>query len=97
MLQLRQSNGTRPRGSMSIKDDIRRFVASTFLLDEAAPVDDDQSFLDSGIIDSTGVLHLVMFLQTHFGLEISDEELVPEHLDSVNQVAEFVRQKLNRE
>jgi acyl carrier protein len=54
----------------------------------------DESFLDSGIIDSTGVLELVGFLESQYQIMIDDNELVPANLDSVERVVEFVRRKL---
>lgn len=71
---------------------VRRFVVDNFLFgrDELR---DEQSFLDSGIIDSTGVLELVAFLERNFGVAIGDEELTPENLDSVARITRFVRAK----
>jgi len=54
---------------------------------------DDSSFLESGVIDSTGVLELVTYLENKFGFKIADEELVPENLDSINNVLRFVERK----
>ena len=54
----------------------------------------DDSFLDNGIIDSTGILELVLFLQKTYDIEIYDEELIPENLDSLNRLAKFVQSKL---
>lgn len=54
----------------------------------------DESFLDGGIIDSTGVLELVGFLEQRYAIPIGDEELVPENLDSIERVAVFVERKL---
>ncbi|HDO31227.1 MAG TPA: acyl carrier protein, partial [Desulfobacteraceae bacterium] len=51
------------------------------------------SFLDKGIIDSTGVLELVEWLEDEFGVPVEDEELLPENLDSVNQLAAFIARK----
>jgi acyl carrier protein len=74
---------------------IRAFILDTFLFtDDPSALKDDDSFLDRGIIDSTGVLELVMFLEDELGIEVDDEELVPENLDSVERVNAFVRRKL---
>lgn len=78
----------------AVRADIRRFVMTNFLFGEApAVLGDEDSFLDTGIIDSTGVLELVAFLERQFGVQVSDEELIPENLDSVNLVASFVCRK----
>lgn len=73
---------------------VRNFILDTFLFtDDPSALDDDDSFLDKGIIDSTGVLELVMFLEDELGVQVSDAELIPENLDSVNRVSAFVARK----
>jgi acyl carrier protein len=73
---------------------IRSFILDTFLLtDDPSALDDDDSFLDRGIIDSTGVMELVIFLEDELGIAVADEELVPENLDSVSRVRAFVDRK----
>ena len=79
------------------KDDvkkIRQFIFENFLFDaDEADLDNDASFLEEGVIDSTGVLELVEWLEEEFGFKIEDEELIPENLDSVNLIAAFVQRK----
>jgi acyl carrier protein len=77
-----------------MKQGIRAFIEKNFLFGSAGGgLDDDASFLDQGIIDSTGVLELVGFLEKEFSVKIEDEELIPENLDSVNQIAAFLARK----
>jgi acyl carrier protein len=57
-------------------------------------VRDDESLLEAGIVDSTGMLEMVMFLEQHFALKIEDRELVPENLDSLQRLVRFVGHKL---
>jgi len=79
---------------MTIEETIKIFVTSHFILEESpTPIDNDQSFLESGIIDSTGMLELVSFIEEQYGIKIEDEELVPDNLDSVNNVVRFVNKK----
>ena len=79
----------------SVDQEIRDFVRENFLFgDENETLEDDTSFLEQGYIDSTGVLELVTFLEQRFGIEIADDELVPENLDSIRRVAAFVESKL---
>ncbi len=78
---------------MTVRERIRSFVMETFFVDDFS---DDEAFLRAGIIDSMGMLQLVAFLQEQFGIEILDEDLVPENLDSVARAAAFVERKLNR-
>ena len=75
--------------------DIRAFVIANFLFGQNGPdLTDDKSFLDNGIIDSTGVLELVAFLEEKFGIAVGDRELIPDNLDSIQNVSRFVERKL---
>ena len=80
---------------MSKHAEIRRFVVENFLFgQDDKQISDDQSFLERGIIDSTGVLELIGYLESTYGISIADDELVPANLDSVDRVAAFVDSKL---
>ncbi|MEX0728410.1 MAG: acyl carrier protein [Planctomycetaceae bacterium] len=72
---------------------IREFVIDNFLYGQGT-VTDQESFLQAGLIDSTGVLELVTFLEDRFQIAIADEELVPDNLDSVERLVTFIEQKL---
>ena len=75
--------------------EIRAFIVTNFLFGQAGhQLTDDKSFLDNGIIDSTGVLEVVAFLEEKFGISVADRELVPDNLDSVASAASFVERKL---
>ncbi len=75
-------------------DKIRAFIFSNFLFDaEENALDNDTSFLEQGIIDSTGVLELVEWLEETFAMKVDDEELIPENLDSVNRLSQFITRK----
>lgn len=78
-----------------MRDKIRKFIIENFLFgqDDGGLTDND-SFLEKGIIDSTGVLELVAFVEETFGIKVEDNELVPENLDSVNNLITFVDNKL---
>ena len=65
------------------KSKIREFIIENFLFGSANGLQDDTSFLEEGIIDSTGVLELVTFLEESFEIQVDDEELIPENLDSI--------------
>jgi acyl carrier protein len=79
---------------MSPREELRKYILETFLFtsDDGALADDD-SFLDKGIIDSTGILELIMFLEEHYGISVTDEEMLPENLDSVTNLVRFVERK----
>jgi len=72
---------------------LRQFVRENFLFGADTPLADDDSFLAMGIIDSTGVLELVDFLQRQYGVQVADEELVPENLDSIDNLVRFLESK----
>lgn len=74
--------------------DIRKFIVENFLFGQAGDFADTASFLEQGIIDSTGVLELATHLEEAYGFKVKDEELVPENLDSVNAIASYVEKKL---
>lgn len=81
--------------SDTIEQQIKGFVVSNFLYgQDGQSLANDQSFLENGIIDSTGVLELVAFLEQRFGIAVADRELLPENLDSVQNASAFISRKL---
>ena len=78
----------------NVKGDIRNFIIENFLFGNANGLKDDTSFLEEGIIDSTGVLELVTFLEETYEIQVDDEELIPENLDSIDNVAAYLEQKM---
>jgi acyl carrier protein len=78
----------------TLETEIRKFVVENFLFGDGSSLADTDSFLDAGLIDSTGVLELVSFLEARFRIRIEDSELAPINLDSVDRVARFVSGKL---
>jgi len=79
---------------MDLNTVIRQFIVENFLFGEDGHLSDEMSFLESGIIDSTGILELVSFLEEKFGIAVADEELVPENLDSISNVAAYLTRKI---
>jgi len=78
----------------SVEISIRRYVLENFLFTEdESQLRDNASFLEEGIVDSTGVLELVMFVEETFGIAVADEDLLPENFDSVDNLARYVREK----
>ena len=73
---------------------LREFVAENFLFRADAEVDDSQSLLDTGVMDSTGVLELIAFLEKTYGISVADEEIVPENLDSIDNMTRYLSTKL---
>jgi acyl carrier protein len=79
---------------MNYKSEIKKFVLTNLLFGADADLKDDTSFLDSGTVDSTGVLEIIMFLEDTYKIKIAPEETVPENLDSVNRISDFLSRKL---
>jgi len=75
------------------RDEIRGFISDTFFVDD---FQDEDSFLRNRIIDSTGMMELVAFLEQKFGIKVEDKELVPENLDSLRNVCAFLERKQPR-
>lgn len=72
---------------------IRSFIEGSFFVPDPSTLADDASLLDQGLVDSTGVLEIVAFLEERFGVAVADEELLPENLDSVARLAAFVARR----
>jgi acyl carrier protein len=80
--------------SAQIKPTLRRFVLDYFIKEQDIPLEDDTSFLDARIIDSTGVMELVAFLEETFDIRLEDEEITPDNFDSIDRLYACVRSKL---
>ena len=78
---------------MQIREQLRRFIVENFLFGQDTGFQDSDSFLEHGIIDSTGVLELVGFLEQRFGMSLQDGDLVPDNLDSIDRLAAFIRSR----
>ncbi len=76
------------------RDQIRNFIIENFLFGESDNgFQDTDSLLERGIIDSTGVLELVAFLEETYGIQVEDEELLPENLDSIGNICQYLTGK----
>lgn len=76
------------------RDKIRAFIMENFLFGNDQGLNDDTSFLDEGIIDSTGILELVSFLEEEFDISVEDDEILPENLDSITNVTAYLEKKM---
>jgi acyl carrier protein len=77
-----------------LKQSIRTFIETSFLFREGREgLTDGESLLGAGLIDSTGILELVTYLEGEFGFVVQDEEIIPENLDSVDQITAYVFSK----
>lgn len=78
---------------MEITEQVRTFVTTNFYVPDPASLTNDASLLDQGIIDSTGVLEVIGFLEETFGISVDDRDILPENLDSIERIAGFVSRK----
>jgi acyl carrier protein len=79
---------------LEIAQQISNFIINNFMMGRSSyELTDDDSLLDKGIIDSTGVLELVSFIEETYGFTVEDDELVPENLDSVNRLVDYINKK----
>jgi acyl carrier protein len=84
-------------GYVSEKEKIRAYILENYLFsDDQSALADSDSFLDKGIIDSTGILEVIYFLEDEFGVTVDDDEMLPENLDSVDNLISFIEKKKNQ-
>jgi acyl carrier protein len=77
-----------------VRTRLRDFVAKNFYLPDPASFDDHTSFLDRGIIDSTGVLELVTFVESEYKITVADDDMIPSNFDSIDALVAFVGRKV---
>ena len=79
---------------LMIKDKLRLYILENFLFtDDQSELDNEDSFMDTGIIDSTAILELIFFMEEEFSVKVEGEEMVPDNLDSINKVTRFIESK----
>ena len=78
---------------MNMHEKIKNFIIDNFLFGEEKGLTNDTPFLEEAIVDSTGILELVSYMETEFSIIIKDEELTPENLNSINKVTNFIKIK----
>lgn len=79
---------------MSVEQKIRDYILDNYLFtDDQSALSNDDSFLDKGIIDSTGIMEVIFFLEEEFGVQVEDDEMVPENLDSVKNIVAYIEKK----
>jgi acyl carrier protein len=79
---------------MTVEAQVSQYIVENFLFSsDTSLLGADESFLDRGLIDSTGMLEVILFLEETFGIKIADDEMIPENLDSVSKISAYVRRK----
>jgi acyl carrier protein len=77
-----------------IEGEVNTFVVTSFLADHSLELQPNDSLLDMEVIDSAGVLELVSYLEERFGIKVEDDEMIPDNLESISNVARYVEKKL---
>ncbi|MBN1983041.1 MAG: acyl carrier protein [Chitinivibrionales bacterium] len=80
----------------TVREIVREFIVNNFLFGDGAKLSDTTSFLEGKIIDSTGILELITFLEEKYAIKIDDTELLPENLDSLEKIACFIQRKVGK-
>lgn len=76
-----------------LNSELREFIVENFLFGQSFSFSDDDSFVKSGIIDSTGVVELISFVEQRYGITVEDDEIAPQNLDSINTLCQFIGRK----
>jgi acyl carrier protein len=79
--------------SNSVEPRIRQFVLEYFYVTDPDALTDDTSLIDSGLVDSTGMMGVILYLESEFGIQVGDRDATPENLGSIARIAEFVARK----
>ena len=80
-----------------VRVNVRQFIWENILFDDRFPLDNDQSLRDSGVIDSTGILEIISFLEELCQIKFENSDLVAENFDTINKISRFIVGKLGRE
>jgi len=76
-----------------IKERLKAFILEVFFMTDPAQLTDDVSLIDSGIVDSTGILDIILFIEGEYGISVGDQEATPENLETIARIAAFVQRK----
>ncbi len=80
---------------MKYEQEIRQFIADKFLFGDGGKLNSQESLLETGILNSTGVLELVLYLEKQFKIKVNDDELTAENLDTISAICAFLNRKIS--
>jgi acyl carrier protein len=78
---------------MQVKSEIKNFIVENFLYGQDDGFGDDVSFMEKGLLDSTGILELVAFVEERYGISLEDDELIPDNFDSITKLSNYISRK----
>lgn len=79
---------------MTVQERVRAHILEFFYVSDPGQLTDETSLLDSGIVDSTGMLDVILFLEAEYGFHVEDDETIPENLETISRIAAYVARKL---
>jgi acyl carrier protein len=82
--------------NQEVAGQVRQFIRQNFYLEEGLDLGDDVSLVAGGLVDSTGMLEVIVFIEEKFGIKIGDDEVVPSNLESIGRISAFVTRKQGR-
>jgi acyl carrier protein len=78
---------------MTVQERVRGFILESFYVSDPAELTDEVSLIDSGLVDSTGMLEIILFIEGEFGIHVEDPETTPDNLETIGRIADFVARK----
>lgn len=78
---------------MTIEERVRAFILESFYVSDPEELTDDVSLIDTGYVDSTGMMDIILYLEGEYAIAIADHETIPQNLDSIAKIAAFVARK----
>jgi acyl carrier protein len=88
------TGGQKPSQTMEdVQQRVKRFVMENFFVSDPSEIGDDTSLIATGLVDSTGMLEVITFLESEFGVRVRDQEMVPNNLETISRIAAFVERK----
>jgi acyl carrier protein len=82
------------RGDMDTLDRIRQHIIETAWVPDDLTLTDDLSLIDSGVVDSTGMMDVILFVETEFGIRVADQDITPQNFETIDRIATYVDQKV---
>lgn len=83
-----------PVAVASVEDQVRHFIIEYFYVTDPGSLTNDTSLIESGLVDSTGMMGVILYLESEFGISVLDRETTPENLDSISRITAFLDRKL---
>ena len=77
----------------NVQQRMKQFVVENFYVSDPSDIREDTSLISTGLVDSTGMLEVIAFLESEFGISVRDQEMSPENLETIGRIAAYVQRK----